>query len=329
MRQMLKSTTNINMARKGCPASLRGISELASRIAATALLSLAAQGCDAEPPLPAINSYGQPPFVPLGADQRAGLASTFVELLNAATDGHPRFQIESVPRRRLELTLGVPSFQGIALFLAPEFLAPAAQQGAVWSEPVMVDENLIVSMRQLKPSSLTDLHGLKLGGIAGHIYRLLGPAIDDGKVRREDAPDHISNLRKLCLGRVDFVVISRSELAGTLPHVNCAEPFRITAFPEPQVIVRRVLVRTPEGGSAKELLAAVASVACGPQWIQALAQYGLSTVGCLSAVARSSEHRKRDAKAVPLKRRKTAAADPPLRARWWVSLGGVRHRERR
>lgn len=277
------------MARQGRPASSRGTFEVASRVAATALLCVAAQGSGADPPLPAMNSYGQPPFVPIGADQKSGLASTFVELLNAATDGRPHFQLETMPRRRLEMTLGAPSFQGVALFLAPEFLAPAAQQGAVWSEPVMVDENLIVSMRQLKPSSLTDLHGLKLGGIAGHIYRLLGPAIEEGKVRREDAPDHISNLRKLCLGRVDFVVISRSELAGTRPHVMCANPFRITAFPEPQVIVRRVLVRAPEEGAAKELLTAVASVACGQQWIQTLAQYGLSTVGCLSTVARSGE----------------------------------------
>jgi len=238
----------------------------------------------AEAPLPALNSYAQPPFVAVG-DRSPGLARTLVQLLNRATSGEPGFQLDNLPRRRLELMLGNRGFAGIALFLAPEFLAPAAQQGAAWSEPVMIDENLIVSMRPLKPSTLEELHGLRLGGIAGHIYRPLGPAIEAGQVQREDAADHISNLRKLCLGRVDFVIISRAELAGTRPHVQCAEPFRPAAFPEPQVIVRRVLVRLPDGAAASEVLDAIAGVACAPEWLQTLAQYGLSTVGCRNAVA--------------------------------------------
>ncbi|HEY8878691.1 MAG TPA: hypothetical protein VIN03_14080, partial [Roseateles sp.] len=86
----------------------------------------------------------------------------------------------------------------------------------------------------------------------------------------------------LCLDRVDFVVISRSELAGTSPLAECARPWRITAFPEPQVIVRRVLVRMPERKDSQAVLAAVARVACGEQWRSALATYGLSTIGCTS-----------------------------------------------
>lgn len=252
----------------------------------------AAHAADGDSKLPALNSYGQPPFVPVNADRSGGLAGTFVELVNQTFSGMPGLHLENLPRRRLELLLGSREFSGVALFLAPEFLVASAQQGGIWSEPVMVDENLIVSLRPLNMSSLKDLHGLKLGGIAGHIYRLLGPLIDEGKVLREDAPDHLSNLRKLCLGRVDFVVISRSELAGTTPHVSCPEAFRPIAFPEPQVIVRRVLVRMPSEGSARDVLDAVATVACGPQWMRALAQYGLSTVGCRNSVARTGDARK-------------------------------------
>lgn len=235
---------------------------------------------------PALNSYAQPPFVSRTADRSSGLAKTFVDLLNEALGAQGRFQLDHLPRRRLESQLEGRSFSGIALFLAPEFLGPAAQNGAVWSAPVMVDENLIVSMRPLNLSSLRDLHGLRLGGIAGHVYRLLEPSIESGKIRREDAPDHLSNLRKLCLGRIDFVIISRSELAGTQPHVACAAPFRPAAFPEPQVVVRRVLVRMPRGEDEQHVLDAVTNVACGPDWEQALAQFGLSTAGCRSALER-------------------------------------------
>lgn len=280
----------------------------------TRALALGVALCAALPPafgeaaLPALNSYGQPPFVPASTERAAGLAKTFVELLNQAIEGSPEFQLDNVPRRRLELNLGSRAFAGVALFLAPDFLPPALQLEAVWSDPVMVDENLMVSLRPLKLSALEDLQGLTLGGVSGHIYRAMEGLIDGGKLRREDAPDHISNLRKLCLGRVDFVIISRSELAGTRPHVACPEALRPFAFPEPQVIVRRVLVRMPREDSAREVLDAVAAVSCGPQWIQALAQYGLSTVGCRSTVARSGDAAAAKSRA---SRPASRAVDPP------------------
>lgn len=255
----------------------------------TAVLTNAAGWAHGDTSLPALNSYAQPPFVSASADRAAGLAKTFVDLLNDALGSPTRFQLDNLPRRRLEARLEGRAFSGVALFLAPEFLAAAAQDGAVWSTPVMVDENLLVSMRPLNLSSIPDLHGMRLGGIAGHVYRLLESSIEAGEIRREDAPDHLSNLRKLCLGRIDFVIISRSELAGTQPHVACTEPFRSTAFPDPQVIVRRVLVRMSNLDEAQEVLDAVASVACGPDWTQALARFGLSTVGCRSALTRVQE----------------------------------------
>lgn len=258
----------------------------------------------ADPHLPALNSYAQPPFVPVSGDRTDGLAKTFVELVNKTMDGQPAFLLENMPRRRLDLVLNGHNFSGIALFLAPEFLVESAQHGGAWSEPVMVDENLIVSLRPLDISSLNDLHGLKFGGVAGHIYRLLGTLVENGQVQREDAPDHISNLRKLCLGRVDFVVISKSEFAGTTPHVSCPEAFRPTAFPEPQLIVRRVLVRIAKNEDAREVLDAVAKVACGRHWTEALAAYGLSTVGCRTAVARSND-------AQPAKTRKSRPLSRP------------------
>lgn len=234
----------------------------------------------ADTSLPALNSYGQPPFVIAGAERPAGLARTFIELMNAAKAAEPHFHLENLPRRRLEVALGGRDFAGIALFLAPEFFAAPAQQGGVWSAPVMVDENLIVSVRPLKLSALEDLNGLRLGGIAGHIYGQLATAIHEGRIEREDAMDHVSNLNKLCLGRVDFVIISRSELAGTQPLVRCQQGLQPMAFPDPQVIVRRVLVRMPGSAGARGVLDAVAEVACGEPWAAALSAYGLSTVGC-------------------------------------------------
>lgn len=230
--------------------------------------------------LPALNSYAQPPFT---RPEGGGLAATFVTLLNEeAMPGGARAFVESIPRRRLEAVLSEPAFQGMALFLAPEFLPKAFSRPVQWSAPVMVDENLIVSVRPLAITSLDELSGLRFGAVAGHVYRLVGPLVEAGRVKRDDALDHVANLRKLCLGRVDFVVISRSELAGTVPLVQCPVPLRPTAFPEPQVIVRRVAVRMADPRDAQAVLEALARVACSDRWLGALAALGLSSAGCSS-----------------------------------------------
>lgn len=248
-----------------------------------ALWSLSTAAAPAEPVepvrLPALNSYAQPPYT-LPGDRNGGLGARLVANVNEDLAGGPAFVLEPQPRRRLEMTLEAADFAGLALFLAPEFLPPALARAGQWSVPVMVDENLLVSTRPLALTSLDQLDGLRLGGIAGHVYRLLDPRVEAGRLERADAPDHVANLRKLCLGRVDVVVISRSELAGTAPLAACERPWHFVPFPTPQVIVRRVMVRLPDPQATQAVLGAVARVACGERWRAALASYGLSTVGC-------------------------------------------------
>ena len=73
-------------------------------------LIAAASRAHGEPSLPALNSYGQPPFVPVGAERPVGLAKTFVELLNKAMGGRQEVHLDNLPRRRLEVMLGDRSF---------------------------------------------------------------------------------------------------------------------------------------------------------------------------------------------------------------------------
>ena len=235
--------------------------------------------------LPALNSYAQPPFT-LPGDRAGGLAARFVAELNQELASAPQaapqaFHVEAQPRRRLDMSLEGADFAGLALFLAPEFMADTTARRGEWSVPLMVDENLLVSTRRLPAPPLEALEGLRFGAITGHIYRMLGPLVEAGRIERADALDHVANLRKLCLDRVDFAVISRSELAGTAPLVACERPLLFVPFPQPQVIVRRVLVRMPDAPATQAVLGAIARVACGERWRAALARYGLSTVGCM------------------------------------------------
>jgi len=230
--------------------------------------------------LPAMNSYAQPPYLFPEPMNKQGLAPRLVELLRERLEPDLRLELQTLPRKRLELTLESRDFDGAALFLSPEFLTREAADGGKWSVPVMVDENVLVSVRPLEIATLRDLSGLRLGGIGGHIYRLLAPLLDSGAIQREDAPDHVANLKKLCLGRVDFLVMSRSEFAGSVRLTSCPKPFASRAFPERQLILRRVLVRLPDERQTRRVLDATAQVACSAPWLKALDEYGLSGAHC-------------------------------------------------
>lgn len=230
--------------------------------------------------LTALSSYAQPPFSYGNSPGRRGLSELLIQLVQSRIGEGPNIQLQTVPRRRMEVMLGEPGFNGVALFLAPEFLTAAASSGARWSAPVMVDENVVVSTVPRTFASPSDFAGLRLGGISGHIYPVFGPHVEAGRIHREDAPDHISNLKKLCLGRVDFLVMSRSEFSASAMLATCGRPYLSQAFPDPQVIIRRVLVRSPDDAQATRLLDAIEQVACSEAWTSAIATYGLGTVGC-------------------------------------------------
>lgn len=234
------------------------------------------QASEEDRPL-ALNSYLQPPFVVTGAP---GVADRFVALLNQQLPAELQHPLENVPRRRLtEAFLSRSDFRGVALFLSPSFVAPEINRRAHWSRPILADENVLVTHDMPAPKTWSDLHGRTLGGVLGHIYRPLSPLIEHGDLKREDAADHVSNLGRLCLGRVDFIVMSRSEYQSAVMPATCAPHLAAVPMPEPDTFVRKVLIIGPEAYVAS-MLRAVDQVACGAAWQSEIAAKKLHAAPC-------------------------------------------------
>lgn len=226
----------------------------------------------------ALNSYLQPPFVM--AAGAPGVADAFVTLLNQQLPPELQHTLENVPRRRLtEAYLSRSDFRGVALFLSPNFIAPEINQRVHWSRPVLFDENVLVTRNMPAPRVWADLRGRTLGGILGHIYKPLTPLLERGDLRREDAADHVSNLGRLCLGRVDFIVMSRSEYQSAEMPGTCAASLLAVPMPEPDTFLRKVLITGPEGYVAN-VMRAVDHVACGAAWQSEALAKKLHTVPC-------------------------------------------------
>jgi polar amino acid transport system substrate-binding protein len=228
----------------------------------------------------ALNSYLQPPFVTPGL---AGVADVFVALLNQQLPADLQHGLENVPRRRLtDGYLSRGDFRGVALFLSPNFIAPGLNDRVHWSRPILVDENLLVTRGMPAPKAWADLRGRTLGGVLGHIYRPLAPLIERGELQREDAADHVSNVGRLCLGRVDLIVMSRSEFQVANLPAGCSASLTAVSMPEPDVFSRAVLIAGPASYDA-QIMQAVETVACGPAWHREAAARRLSVAPCHEA----------------------------------------------
>lgn len=230
-----------------------------------------------EPRPLALNSYLQPPFVVEGAP---GVADRFVALLNQQLPADLQHPLENVPRRRLtEAYLSRSDFRGVALFLSPNFVAPEINKRVHWSRPILADENVLVTHDMPAPKVWADLHGRTLGGVLGHIYRPLAPLIEHGDLKREDAADHVSNLGRLCLGRVDFIVMSRSEYQSAVMPAPCASNLAAVPMPDPDTFVRKVLIVGPES-YVDSVMRAVDHVACSAAWQGEMAARKLHAAPC-------------------------------------------------
>lgn len=180
------------------------------RLLALALMLAAALPAGAGPtPVKAYNSYRGAPY---DEGKRGGLAHELVRYVNRRLAGRYTLQLVTVQRRELNQLMEAPGgFEGVALFLSPIFIGDVPRKRFHWSPSFLEDSNAIISridnpVRYDDPASLA---GLRFAGIYGNRYVGIDEYVGKG-IRRSNAPDAMSNLRKLVGGQADFTVMPLS-----------------------------------------------------------------------------------------------------------------------
>ncbi|HEY8878733.1 MAG TPA: transporter substrate-binding domain-containing protein [Roseateles sp.] len=114
-----------------------------------------------------------------------------------------RFRL--VPRRRIAQLLGEGQEADLICNYIPGWLPGPLQ----WSRPYLDDADLLVTAaRRPAPAQLQDVKGQRIGTVAGFLYPETETALASGFVR-DDAPNLITNLRKLASGRIDHAIVGR------------------------------------------------------------------------------------------------------------------------
>lgn len=175
------------------------------RLPVLLLLLAAVTPAGAQTIVKAYNSYRGAPY----DDGKRGLAHELVRYVNHKLEGRYTLQLVNMPRRELNQLMEAPGgFDGVALFLSPIFIGDVPRKRFHWSPSFLDDSNAIVSRidNPVRYNGASSLVGLRFAGIYGNRYAGIDEYVGKG-LRRSNAPDAMSNLRKLVAGEADFTVM--------------------------------------------------------------------------------------------------------------------------
>ncbi|CAM3933854.1 substrate-binding periplasmic protein [Roseateles saccharophilus] len=114
-----------------------------------------------------------------------------------------RFRL--VPRRRMAQLLGEGHEADLSCNYLPGWLPGPLQ----WSRPYLDDADLLVTAaRRPAPAQLQELAGQRIGTVTGFLYPEAEAVLGAGFLR-DDAPNLVTNLRKLASGRMDHALVGR------------------------------------------------------------------------------------------------------------------------
>jgi len=156
--------------------------------------------------IPLLSQYDYPPYL---ISETQGLNQDLATYLSNASQGRYQFELQTLPKKRLMLTIQRPHWHGIVPWVMPAWLQDTQRNRFHWSKVILEDGDRVLSLptRALEWQGPGSLYGLRFGGVLGHYYSNITPDIDAGKIQRDDAPNMLSNIKKLGAGRVDAIFI--------------------------------------------------------------------------------------------------------------------------
>lgn len=126
----------------------------------------------------------------------------------------------TLPRNRLRKALAEGQVDGNC-YLLPTWMEPAALS---WSHPLFPNKDLVIGRTDAAPlRSAVDLADEPIGTVLGYRYPELESELGN-RFRRDDAPDMISNLRKLAAGRVRYAIVD--QLTSSVRRCATSSPAR-------------------------------------------------------------------------------------------------------
>lgn len=233
-------------------------------------------GVMAQGSIPAYNTYQTVPFM---INANAGMAVDLVAYLNTKLKGKHVFELQSVPRERLnQEIINSPDFKGVVLFLSPIFVGDTDKKKFAWTPTIMQDANDVISPvnKKVEYSGPDALKGMSFQGIRGNRYAGLEERF--GKdIKRSDANTELQVLKIVANERADVTVMASSVYNYLLKNNGTAEGLTgklyVSSTPHLQ-FERMMFVSKHNVALAQDLSTVAAGMASDPAWKAIVAKYG-------------------------------------------------------
>jgi len=237
-----------------------------------------------------LTHYTSPPYAVEGVAPADSYTVRLAQWLSQQSAGRYHFVPRQVPKKRLLYTMAQPDWLGVAAWINPLWVEDAQRQRYLWSAVVQHETDFLVSRKADKVELVQGAvnRAARFGGLNGYFYPGLEAGFKSGLLSREDAQNHLSNVRKLQRSRIDVIILPASVLASVRMQVPDFDQWAYIA-PEPQAayalslagnrnnpelmtFINQLLPKLAQDPAWAQTLQPGAPV-CGAQEIQLLTEY--------------------------------------------------------
>ena len=213
-----------------------------------------------------------PPFI-TDAVQEQGLSFDLARRLSEMSDGAFDFQVEILPRARINRNLKAGD-GGLVLWTNPAWFGDAGRTNYLWSHGIMIDGYALISPSG-SPILYQDLEAsppLQFAAVRGHRYVGIDELVERGAVNRVELPSEASLISFVAAGRANFGIVGRS-LANY--YANTSDDLFISGTPHDS-FYRHVLISRSRPQLHQFINAAFKELIESRDWDAVLQGYGLS-----------------------------------------------------
>ncbi|NVK25861.1 MAG: transporter substrate-binding domain-containing protein [Gammaproteobacteria bacterium] len=154
--------------------------------------------------------HQKPPFI-VDNDRHEGFYFSLAELLSKENSGVD-YQLYYVPRKRLDVMLSRPDFDGIVLGAVPAWFKDKLKTKYLWSDGYFEDKDHFVSLKTQKFEHVKGrpLKNVTVGKVAGLYYKGVTEQIKRGELLSVETTTELAILKLIEKSRVDVGIISDS-----------------------------------------------------------------------------------------------------------------------
>ncbi|GAA6205041.1 transporter substrate-binding domain-containing protein [Thalassotalea sp. SU-HH00458] len=189
-----------------------------------------------------VYTYQEKPPLVTNATKKQGMYYDFTRRLNTISAKY-RFEIVTIPRKRIERMLASNTLDGILLGVNPVWFSDKEELKYHWTPRIFSDRDEIVSLIQqsiefIKPQSL---EGKVFGGVRGFYYYGISELIAKQRIIEVNTAHEVDLFSMLLNQRIDVAVISRSTFDHMLKKNPWKNKFHLSKKPH-DIYDRRILV---------------------------------------------------------------------------------------